>query len=89
MAPAGFIPHRVIFKYGLGRIWVAPVAIDILGGLRYYGICLGVFLCIWIYLHLVVCMCDGWIYVGTFGYVWVYVGTGLSLYIYMWIYALG
>ena len=72
------------------------MAIDILGGPRYSGICLGVFLCIWIYFHMVGCICDGGIHVGTFGYVWVYVGTGLFIYlyiykyiyIYMWLYVL-
>ena len=32
MAPGLFIWHRGMFKYGVGRIWVAPVVIDILGG---------------------------------------------------------
>ena len=41
--PNDYISHRDIFKHGLGRIRVAPVVIDILGGFHYYRICLDVF----------------------------------------------
>ena len=30
--PCGFIPHRGVFQYSVGWIWVAPVVIGILGG---------------------------------------------------------
>ena len=32
MAPAVFIWHRGVFQYGVGKIWVAPVVVGILGG---------------------------------------------------------
>ena len=32
VAPAIFIWHRGMFKYSVGKIWVAPVVIGILGG---------------------------------------------------------
>ena len=61
--PNGFIWHRGIFKYSLGRIWVASVVIDILCGFHYSRICLDMF---------------GmeelesiWICLDTFGHIWI------------------
>ena len=32
VAPAIFIWHRGLFKYSVGKMWVAPVVIGVLGG---------------------------------------------------------
>ena len=38
MAPGVFIWHRGMFKFSVGDIWVAPVVVGILAGIRVSGV---------------------------------------------------